>query len=473
MIPRTGPVVILISLTLLAGCFGTDPAERRDNDRDGFNAEDCIAREAKSVLTPVPTTGDRHQGNVTLQTAFRALDDVKSLARISVGVFITNTTNNQEEASACLAGEQATDTFLMSMRLSPSFLNGTIPDSARQGATPEWQTRPVDLLVAGKADGMLFFLPALNRVISAHQENERDESSQPESFWGSEGLGSNFPVLAPAKDLSEYRNFTVTGAEATTYNGKPAQRVGFEGASPDGTVRGTAILYDAPKRPAAIGYEFDHTQAPSQGEDEGDEGDSGGAGGGFGSGENPVKRGYAQVVFRYDDEVQLELGGPLQRAMALATRSNFMGGDGSEPNVRTIHFAPMNGTTPVPIGEVEFRIAKDTSGQNTQARAYTDADYEFRMPLSQGTKTEGNWTASFSDADGNGVVSRNDTVTVTFNGPRPSDSPFWFPFSGYDLGVYDTTTDLFITPGAGAAPLLATLALVAAVLAVAARRRAA
>lgn len=459
---RTVLVSVLLTVSFLAGCFQDNNPGGDDNTKGAFTQTDCLSKDLRSVLT-APTTGNAQQGNVTLQTAFRALDDLQGVSRISLGITLWNATNNREEGNACLAGEIEKDNFLMSMHLNPTLVNATGGFGGQGGGAlgAPSLNQALDILMAGRPDGMLVFIPGVSRAISSYHPPEKKDATKREPFWSGDTFTDSMPLLSPVGDLSEYRNFTITGYEATTLNGKPAHKVAFRGTVEEGTVQGVAILLDNPKRPAAVYVEFDHSLNPSSGgDDEGD--DTTGS-------ENPVPKGSALLVFRYDGDVVINLDTSLLRAMGLAVKQDFSYFGGQDRMKRNLTFSPMNDSARVPLSEAEFRIAKQ-KGSSGQPRAYEERDYEFKLPLDQRSKTEGNWSVTFTDKDNDGYVSRNDTVQVTYVGRVNNTTPYWSPFQGYDLGVYDETTRIFVTPGPGVPFALLGLVGMAAVLGLRRRR---
>lgn len=234
-------------------------------------------------------------------------------------------------------------------------------------------------------------------------------------------------------DLGE--NVTIESVRPITHKGKAAheiQAVVRVGEQED--VNATIVVYANPARLARMEMDVPETE------------------------EDETLAG-AKVVMEllYDQEVELEVPERATRAAGLAYDGggfDFSGEGG--PTTWTF-----SGSAGIPLDEVEAQV-KDISQADEDMGSSPDSLSKlptlWSMALSEGTKTEGGVTLTFTDADGNGQVSAGDTLSIT------SDDENGIP---PQVILFDTVTETYVVPGPGLLALLAGLAVVA----VALRRR--
>jgi hypothetical protein len=228
-----------------------------------------------------------------------------------------------------------------------------------------------------------------------------DALSDPEAFLG---------------ELKE-NNFTVHTVTPTTLRGKGALKLDATIVEEGVTQNMTVWLFQNPTRIARV-----ETAMPAEADDEE---------------ENPFGDATMTIDMLYDEEVTLEVPADLQRALGLryqSDRSAFSFGD-DEEGPETWTFQVDGGLA---LSEIQAEVGGFDEGEEP----------EWVMLLSEGTKTQDGVTITFEDADSDGKVSANDTLTI--------DRGDGFA----QVSLRDNVTGLRVVPGLGL--LLAALAVAAA-----------
>lgn len=265
-------------------------------------------------------------------------------------------------------------------------------------------------------------------------------AGQPQGFIPSperSGLGDFFDPADTVAQLGE--NVTIKSATAITHRGEAAVRIEVETLDKGKPVNGTLIVFQSPPRLARyegrmpLGNETGTSQTP------------------------PVLRdARATADIFYDDDVKVEPSNAAKRALALAYSSNkgIFDPDPSAPAVWTFQ---VSGGVALADIEVHVKNALDATPSASSMPDLAAAPNLGTMKLTDGSKTIAGVEFRFADADGDGKVSKGDTLTAT-RGEGAQDVKTF---------LYDTTTKTYVVPGVGVLALLA----LAGVAAMAMRRR--
>ena len=227
-------------------------------------------------------------------------------------------------------------------------------------------------------------------------------------------------------------NVTVHSVRPITHKGKAAYEIQASIQNEDdGLSNATVVVYRDPARLARIEGDI-----PMEEDDE-------------------LSGGHAVVELLYDDEVSIDVPERAKRAAAL----QYDGGGfsfGGDEGPKTWTFKASGG---IPLAEVEVQVkdaaAAAQAGEEGSLDSLSKAPTLWSMKLSEGTKTQGGVTLTFTDADGDGKVSAGDTLRIEGqdeNGMEPQ------------AVLYDTKTGTYVVPGAGLALLALALAGAALVL---------
>lgn len=225
---------------------------------------------------------------------------------------------------------------------------------------------------------------------------------------GESALGGQVPNPARALDnttysadvlvgLLQHTGLNVTGIAPTLHDGRLAWRIDFEAPRDDATVRGHALVTADPARLVSLDVTL------------------------------PAPSSVARLV--------LELGDP--KPMPAHVLAALRMGHASDANPFGSMFSRSDTTTttwtflaaePVPLDGLEV-VAKGAGVPLDLAAAPT----LWAMPLADLERTVGNATVAYDDADGDGHLSRGDTVTVRTSG---SGTPPRFAMHDAETGAY-------------------------------------
>ena len=217
----------------------------------------------------------------------------------------------------------------------------------------------------------------------------------------------------PTALLSELEesNISITSVTPTTLRGKAAYRIEATFVEEGETQNTTMWLFQSPARVGRI-----EMLVPNATDDE-----------------DPFAGAKMTMDMLYDAEVQLTVPSGITRALGLRYESDresfggFGGGSDEGPEVWTFQ---VDGD--VAIGEVLVEVGDAESMGEEMTAAWS-------MPLSAKTKSQDGVTLTFNDADADGKVSANDTLTIG----RSDDAGF------AQVWLKDTVSGYRIVPGAG------------------------
>lgn len=225
-------------------------------------------------------------------------------------------------------------------------------------------------------------------------------------------------------------NVTVHSVRPITHKGKAAYEVQASiQDEEDDLSNATIVVYREPARLARI-----------EGDIPMDEEDS-----------DQLAGGRAVLEMLYENEVQIDVPERAKRAAGL----RYDGGGfsfGADDGPKTWTF---QGGAGIPLAEVEAQVKDVTAagGEDSSLDSLSKAPTLWSMKLSEGTKTQGGVTLTFTDADGDAKVSAGDTLRI--EGEDANGMPA-------QVVLFDAKTGTYVVPGAGLA--LAALALAGAAL---------
>lgn len=215
-------------------------------------------------------------------------------------------------------------------------------------------------------------------------------------------------------------NFTVTNVTATELRGKPALKFDGTFTDEDGAQNVTIYVFREPTRIARM-----EMVVP------GDEEQFAGA--------------LMTMDVLYGDEIQAQVPEAVTRAMDLryqSDRSVFggFGGSGGDDGPETWTFQAEGG---ILLADVAAEVGQSMGGMNEE-----ETPPLWTMKLSESPKSQDGLTLTFSDVDGDGMVSNGDTLTIE----RGEGA------EGLSVSLRDLVTGYRVTPGAGLALVLVALA---------------
>ena len=196
-------------------------------------------------------------------------------------------------------------------------------------------------------------------------------------------------------------NLTVTGVQATTWNGEAAIQISYQLVEDEGTVVGTATLLQAPARLVQLEATLPEDQRA-----------------GALSGATFV------ADIRYGDDAPA-FPEHAARLMGLGYAMRPTGGDGDA----TWTFRH---SKDIPLADVSV-LAQDAS-QSSPSIAETPV--AFQMTLADGAKSEQGVTLTFTDADEDGALSQGDTLAIDV-----ADDAAFKP----QVVLYDAASETYVT----------------------------
>lgn len=266
-----------------------------------------------------------------------------------------------------------------------------------------------------------------------------DESSpfqqSAEEQEGFQALANPDELLAALKE----ENMTVNSVTPTTLRGKGALKVDATFTEDENRTQDISIwLFQNPSRVGRV----EMTVEPEPGEEADD----------------PFAGATMTMDMLYDGEVDLAVPEGLKRAMGLRYESNResfggFGGSGGEEGPEVWTFQVDGGLA---LGEIVAEVG-GAGAMGGMGEEGMSAEPDWTMAFSDGTKSQDGITLTFDDADSDGKVSANDTLTIE----RAEDADFAM------VVLKDTVSGYRIVPGAG----LALVALAAVGVALLVRRK--
>lgn len=270
-------------------------------------------------------------------------------------------------------------------------------------------------------------------AVSGNATGESTPGGSPEQIAEIGRPGSLFGI---EEDGGE--SLSVTNPRAVTYRGEPAVQMHVTGQNAGGEEIDTDVIVrsDPPRLVRIEGQET-----------------------GGGQSGDPFANAVLSMEFYAPDAIGLAAPEHVQRAMGLGFTSDgasaFDFGQQEEaregPHVENWTFW---GDAAIPLHEVAV-LVKNDSGESSPGgfpnfEPVSGEETRWSMYLSEGTKTVGNLTLTFDDADGSGTVSPGDVLRIEdASGEEPS------------LALFDTKTGAYVVPGPALLVALGALALVA------------
>lgn len=209
-------------------------------------------------------------------------------------------------------------------------------------------------------------------------------------------------LLTPQSLLAaQGANLTVTGVQATTWDGEPAIRIAYQLVEDEGTVVGTATLLQEPARLVQL-----EATLP--------EDDRAGALSGAT---------FVADIHYGDDAPAFPEDAPRLLGLGYAMRPT--GGNGDA----TWTFRHSQG---IPLADVTV-LAQDASESSPSV---AETPVAFQMTLADGSKSEQGVTLTFTDADADGALSQGDTLAIDV-----ADDAAFKP----QVVLYDAATETYVT----------------------------
>lgn len=248
------------------------------------------------------------------------------------------------------------------------------------------------------------------------------EGEEDGGFVPSPGEGPAGAFLDPEETLLAFaeENLNVTSVTPTVHRGRPAVVVAAETKEENRTMPVKVTLFLDPARIARV----EAALPADEDEDEDEEGAFAG--------------GHAEADFYYGDEVEVAPPESVVRALGLAYRSDREPFSFEESANFTWTFLHSEG---IPLDEVEAHVKGEPEDEGDADFSLAGIPNVFTMRLSEGERTEGGVTLTFTDADGDGEVSAGDTLSVRV--PEGEALP--------TVALYDAKTGTYVVPGPGLA----------------------
>jgi hypothetical protein len=241
----------------------------------------------------------------------------------------------------------------------------------------------------------------------------------PENASGRSSVGVPSPsespfgaFLQPAEVMGGLAdaNVTVKSVNSTVYRGKPALQITLSDAETSPAAEPVVTLFTNPVRIARV-----EGVAPSDPESPAD----------------PFAGATFAVDFYYDNEVRLDVPPAATRALGLSYTSDQspFGGDPDAPATWTFQAA-----SGVPLAEVEVHVKDVSDADPSDVSGIATLPTLWSMKLSDGAKTQDGATLTFTDVDGDGKVSKGDTLRME-------------GLQGDRAVLYDAKTGTYVVPG--------------------------
>lgn len=240
--------------------------------------------------------------------------------------------------------------------------------------------------------------------------------------------------LEPEHALGLFRDdVNVTGVTPLLHRGKAAIEVDLEARREGEPVDATVILFTNPVRIAHV-----ESVLPRDPENPAD----------------PFGGALLTGDFWYDAEVKLQPPEAVKRSLGLAFQSDRNPFDFGGARPTTWTFQASEG---IPLDEVEAQVKNVTGMDGGDDVAGLDAGAlptRFAMKLSEGDRTEGGVTLTFADNDGDGKVSKGDTLSIAHDGE--GEPPM--------VVLHDVKSGAYVVPGPGAFILVGLVGVLAVLL---------
>lgn len=365
----TALVLLLVASTALAGC--TD-------GRGGLDAE-----EARALWKEAFSNAD----------AFRHLD--------AVGIESTGRVDGEQVFRYSVKVRAGDAAFLVELSVAPRLTggDGASPQAAQAAAL-------LENLVFGQElrdDGVLY---TVTPNLDGGLDLRRDHVPGDTAFTSFDDLnqevssGGTGPDLGPGFGLvglnGQGDNVTIEAVEATTVAGRDAVRVAFTYSNATMEASGEMTFFRDPALPARAQVTIEPGPAAD-------------------TANHPLLdvNGTAvlEVVFTYDDEVDVDLPADAEPAPpAIEFDETDLGHDDQiSGRLSETH------EQEVPLDEIELRVGplkQGAGGPFSDPEVPDDDEIRFRMLASNGTRDGDDFTLTYDDADGDGLLSTNDTFRL-------------------------------------------------------------
>lgn len=218
-------------------------------------------------------------------------------------------------------------------------------------------------------------------------ENFSDVNQAVGGQQSDQNLGPDFGTLG-LNDQGE--NITVEEVTSTTVRGKAAWTIQFSFSNATFSASGELTIFKDSKLPARGSWTATSKQNASA--------------------QHPLLRAdefSMTIEFRYGDEVQIQLP-DATRAPPVVDKEQSRDNGTISGSLSASH------SQEVPLGEIELRITSRVNGSRSPFGPSPDPDRVFfTMTADQGSKSNASYELSYTDADGDGYLSANDTFSAT------------------------------------------------------------
>lgn len=380
--------ILLLASLALAGCASNTNSPGSSND-----------------TATTPTSGE-----LTPAAAKLMLDQAAANVPNKFGMAAVIVRGTAQLMTMNASFDNVSKTSYVEMRGDPAAFGSAGEDSAAAAAIfangfSIYSTKEGSLYMA---NGTAFVFPPSNESGKGGSLVPSPESSAFGKFLNPEDAVGAF----------EGSNVTVQSVTATQCHGQGAARIVFLSTENGQNVTATAdVLNTNPARLCHV-----ETTLPADKQNPAD----------------PLANANFRADFYYNDELKLDTPESVSRAIGLlyaSSKPSFSFG-GDAPTNYTWTFANSAG---IALAEVEVQV-KDTSNESSSANGAPDLAAQptlFAMKLSEGTKTQDGITLTFHDKDGDGKVSKGDTLDVA--GPSGEPAP--------TVVMKDLKTGIYVVPG--------------------------
>lgn len=337
--------------------------------------------------------------------SFSNMQEMENVDAFAMDMSIS-TSGEGEVLTYSIAVDQSEDTFLFRMQLAPSYAQGgggggpaaslftnlTMGQEIQDGVVYTVMSN-----LTGQAHRFRDHVPDEDDRIDGLQELESDKST------------SGTPDLSPSSFMfglnQTDQDVTIDSVESTTWKGRAAWRISFTMDNETMHAEGETIIYDDPRLPAHMEIDFRSKD------------------GGASTPVADVQEGTLTMDLRFGEEVDIQLPDVPRGAVRVDT-SEAPSDKGLNGTVSPSH------SDEVPLGEVELHVANASRGGGFGFGDGSPPDDHIylRLQADQGSSENADARLTFTDEDGDGYLSANDTYELLVKDPdlRGNVSVYWF-----------------------------------------------
>lgn len=359
------------------------------------------------------TDGDGGQPALTEAEARQAWDasfsnmqEMENVDAFAMDLSIS-TSGEGEVLTYSIAVDASEDAFLFQMQLAPSYAQGdgggggmgaalftnlTMGQEIQDGVVYTVRSN-----LTGEVHRFRDHVPEEDDRIDGLQELESDKST------------SGTPDLSPSSFMFGLNNtdedVTIESVESTTWEGRAAWRISFTMDNATMHAEGETIIYDDPRLPAHMEIDFRSKD------------------GGSTTPVAEIEEGTLTMDLRFGDEVTVQLPDAPRGAVRVDT-TEVPSSKGQNGTVSPSH------SDEVPLDQVELHVANASSGGGFGFgdQSPPDDHIYLRLRADQGSAEDADARLTFTDEDGDGYLSANDTYELLVKDPdlRGNVSVYWF-----------------------------------------------